>query len=482
MRIALPCTTIAAITSAWGLVSADDGRVAVEEVDGADDGVGNIASSWARVPQLRHEQSSSDGEECDTSHDYGGLVTEADVGILHCGPGRTCVADVTSSVGGRCMTVDSYSSSALPSDRPVVLPRTAIFPSRDAQMARRLSTNTLIRRVQEDEVFVCPTNCPQSFCDCARGSEDANIYTCASEVHSSCINGLIPECTPANLFSYYTETACPFAACVVSGGTRENCECEFYKDYCVLYYSFQESIESCAIGSCCDTQPEGEKYVCIPELQPTGAPTLEPTDTRVPTGTPTISAAPTISPKPTISPPPSSSPTISFAPTVSPAPTPLASEGPSAAPTISPEVSTIATFSPTAYPTGSPTVTPAPTISPPPTTVPSVSPAPTISPAPTVSHAPTVITVAPTESPQYPSSSPIATPLPTGEELSIKEEDDAVELGTAEGGADPSVVEVAPPPLTVTSGGSATNSIAMMATFTASLLLGLGVTFLASII
>jgi hypothetical protein len=296
MRIALPCATIAAIISAWGLVSADDGRVlAVEEVDGADDGAaGNVASSRARAPRSRRVQSPSDGEECDVSVDYGGLVSEADVGVLHCGPGRTCVADGNSSVGGRCVTVDTSSSAAdLPNDRPVVLPRMAIFPSRDAHMARRLSTDPRLRRVQEDGGFVCPTNCPQSFCDCARAlngnDADGDAYKCAPELHSTCVTGLIPECVPADNLSFYTETYCPFAECVVvSGETYENCYCEYNKNYCVTYYAFQESIDKCAIGSCCDSKPEGEKYGCLPELQPTGAPTLEPTVTRKPTDSPTV--------------------------------------------------------------------------------------------------------------------------------------------------------------------------------------------------
>ena len=64
--------------------------------------------------------------------------------------------------------------------------------------------------------------------------------------------------------------------------------CEYYNDYCRTYYAFEESLDKCAIGTCCDSQPEGNKFVCLPELAPTGTPTLQPTDTFGPTGTPTV--------------------------------------------------------------------------------------------------------------------------------------------------------------------------------------------------
>jgi len=157
-------------------------------------------------------------------------MTKADVGVLHCGHGRTCEADATSSAGGRCVASASSSSSSsasvlLPRDRAP--PRAPVFPSRD------LKAGALLRRLQDsnstaaEDEFVCPTNCPKNFCDCARGQhsdgEGGDAFKCAPELHSTCINELIPECVPEDSLTFYTETYCPFAACVVvSGDSYEN--------------------------------------------------------------------------------------------------------------------------------------------------------------------------------------------------------------------------------------------------------------------
>lgn len=248
MRIVLPCATIAAITSAWGLVSADRGAAAadaVEELDAADGG-GDIALARSRAFRSRDDAeerthtSSPDvvvvvgrGEECDILGDYGGLVTKADVGVLHCGHGRTCEADATSSAGGRCVAASASSSSSssftsvlLPRDRAP--PRAPVFPSRSSPaLLRRLQDSNSTNSTAAGDEFVCPTNCPKNFCDCARGQhsdgEGGDAFKCAPELHSTCINELIPECVPEDTLTFYTETYCPFAACVVvSGDSYEN--------------------------------------------------------------------------------------------------------------------------------------------------------------------------------------------------------------------------------------------------------------------
>ena len=234
MRIALPCVTIAAITSAWGLLSADRGAAAdaVDELDAADGGGPDASADYSDFAEERTPSSPDvvvvGGEECDVLGDYGGLMTKADVGVLHCGPGRTCEADATSSAGGRCVAAAS-SSSVLPRDRPYAAPRAPLFPSRGLQMGRlrRLQDSNSTNSTTAKDEFVCPTNCPKNFCDCARSEDEkgegGDAFKCAPELHSTCINELIPECVPEDTLTFYTETYCPFAACVVvSGDSYEN--------------------------------------------------------------------------------------------------------------------------------------------------------------------------------------------------------------------------------------------------------------------
>jgi len=84
MRIVLPCATIAAITSAWGLVSADGGAAAadaVEELDAADGG-GDIALARSRAFRSR-----DDAEE--RTH-----TSSPDVAVV-VGGGRSATSSVT---------------------------------------------------------------------------------------------------------------------------------------------------------------------------------------------------------------------------------------------------------------------------------------------------------------------------------------------------------------------------------------------------
>ena len=252
MRIVLPCATIAAITSAWGLlVSADGGAAAAKEldaVDGGGDDDEDIATSRSRAPRSMRD-AAENGEECDHHLEGGGIGTKADVGVLRCGPGRTCAADVTSSVGGRCVTSSSSSSSSvIPIERPDA-PLMAAFPSRGLHVMMQRGEHAL-RRLQnstEDSGYVCPKSCPQNICDCLeQGDIDANFATCAPVIHSACITGLVSECVPDYYPTSYTDIYCHLVACLVDG--PEGCTSE-YDNYC-QDYALEEDVHKC----CCYVQ------------------------------------------------------------------------------------------------------------------------------------------------------------------------------------------------------------------------------------
>jgi hypothetical protein len=249
MRIVLPCATIAAITSAWGLlVSADGGAAASKELDAVDGGDDDddIATSRSRAPRSMRD-AAEDGEECDHHHlEQGGIGTKADVGVLRCGPGRTCAADVTSSVGGRCVTSSSSSSSVFPIERPDA-PRMAAFPSRGLHVMTERGEHALHRLQNSTEYgeFVCPTNCPQDVCDCFL-QDDAAM--CAPAVHSACITGLFSECVPDYYPQNYTEIYCDLAACLADG--PEGCVSEYSKYLCLATYALEEDVNKC----CCYVQ------------------------------------------------------------------------------------------------------------------------------------------------------------------------------------------------------------------------------------
>mmetsp|Transcript_23 Transcript_23/g.43 ORF Transcript_23/g.43 Transcript_23/m.43 type:complete len:475 (-) Transcript_23:868-2292(-) len=307
---------------------------------------------------------------------------------------------------------------------------------------KRMGKEERQRFLQEEEggsTSSCPSGCPQEFCDC--GATYKEVEFCTKEMLSVCERGLVPRCVRTEDIEFYEETYCPFSECIENNEPEEICNCDYYSNYCTLFYEFEDSFESCVTAECCDKSPAGEKATCIPGLQPTFNPTSTPTVSVPPTASPSGTPAPTVSSMPTISNKPTSSPSISSSPTTSPKPTPLSSDSPSAQPSISAKPSVSPTEAPNPSPSQSPSS--APTVSP--TDVPSTSPSdapsnfPTVSAAPTISvkpstgptssQSPTVsaqptdspsISVAPTSSPSdsptvsvAPTSSP-STPVPTG--------------------------------------------------------------------
>ena len=99
------------------------------------------------------------------------------------------------------------------------------------------------RSLQEDEdeeaTCIKPDTCEPSLCNCTAAGGMA--YDCAAELDALCNNVTAANGTLftikgcVNDASYYYNLYCPFAKCVVDGGTKEECDCEFYKNSCEIY-------------------------------------------------------------------------------------------------------------------------------------------------------------------------------------------------------------------------------------------------------
>ena len=317
MRILLPSATLAAFTSASTLVSATNEATAFrneqQHVPTNDATISQVARDvnksyhdsyyYTNGSNLRRQQ-----RECNTHEQRASVGT--DVGVLGCdgGEDEICVPDESSKLGGRCTT---KSLSLFEEEEVTVRPEspvTAAFPARRyrpkifAQSSRQLqdgegglSGGTIAGLPGGDNTtntteapFVCPTGCPEDFCDCAK--EDGDAEKCASELHSVCEQNLLPACVPDKYLTFYIETYCPFSKCLaVENQPYEVCSCGYYKNYCQVYYAYEQSIEKCAIGDCCDGKAVGEKFQCIPALEPTISPTGSPTETDRPSASPTVS-------------------------------------------------------------------------------------------------------------------------------------------------------------------------------------------------
>jgi hypothetical protein len=300
MRIILPSASIAAFTGTC-LVSADkigadhqvthhhEQRLVLSQITRDVDE--SLKSSSTRKRSLNAEcntfNSGDDGAARNSENGF------ADVGILGCGPNQICEPNESSTLGGRCTMSSASAQMKLPGT-PVTR---AAFSNRHGrrtnqkQRALRFlqeSDGTTTNTTSDYEEKVCPPNCPQQFCDCAHADGDAE--KCASELHSVCINDLLSSCVPDSFITFYTDTYCPFASCIaLEGKSYEECSCAYYQNYCDVYYAYMESIEKCAVANCCDGQPDGMKYSCIPGMEPTSNPTLAPIFSPHPSSSPTVS-------------------------------------------------------------------------------------------------------------------------------------------------------------------------------------------------
>lgn len=137
---------------------------------------------------------------------------------------------------------------------------------------------------EEETQPVCPSGCPQEFCDC--GWKYKEVQYCTKEMLSVCERGLVSRCVRTEDIEFYEETYCPYAECVENNEPEEKCSCDYYSNYCRLFYEYDDAFESCVTAECCEKTPAGEKATCVPGMQPTSNPT----------GTPTASAPPTVAP------------------------------------------------------------------------------------------------------------------------------------------------------------------------------------------
>lgn len=227
------------------------------------------------------------GQECKPATEI-----DSDVGILGCrNPKALCEEDEISSLGGRCTL-----------DRSLLTPKInqPIFSNRHTpHLAQTPRENT--PRFLQNSGWSCPSNCPKEFCKCAQ--KYGEVKHCTKEMDNLCIDGIVSECVPGDYLPFYYQTYCPFAECIVANNAYQDCSCQYYRDYCSLYYAFDESTSKCNIAGCCEAAGSvDEKIQCLPGLQPSFSPTMYPTTSSVPTGAPSVSSNPTISPKPTVSP------------------------------------------------------------------------------------------------------------------------------------------------------------------------------------
>lgn len=99
-------------------------------------------------------------------------------------------------------------------------------------------------RFLQEEVPTCsyPETCEPNLCACtANGGTGNPGYECAAELNAVCnkvtdVNGTtwsIAGCV-GNV-KYYRKVWCPFAECIVNGGTYATCYCEMYQTVCDIY-------------------------------------------------------------------------------------------------------------------------------------------------------------------------------------------------------------------------------------------------------
>mmetsp|Transcript_9834 Transcript_9834/g.21300 ORF Transcript_9834/g.21300 Transcript_9834/m.21300 type:complete len:566 (-) Transcript_9834:356-2053(-) len=457
MRILLPSSTIAIITGVChsSLAAADsvrDEAISNNDNNNLPSNVGTAASQVVRDVDAAYESSirRREGEECNTFQSSSNRIRTADLGILGCGKNQTCERDVSSSIGGRCtasVELSSSSSSITTTTQQQLLqqrlesvavassekPKVAIFPSK--RKARLAKKQRLLQvgsgpggdeEDEEDKPFVCPTKCPQEFCDCAQNDGDGE--KCAPELYEVCKADLLAECVPDDYLPFYKDTYCPFAKCLtVENRPYELCSCDYYRDYCELYYGFEDSLEECAIATCCEAEATGEKYVCLPGMAPTYSPTLDPTNSFPPSVAPSVTSPPSSTTAPSDTQAPTDRPSNTQVPSVTLVPTPIPTDSPSEHPSMSSSPTTSPTKSPTVSPTKGPTTSPTvfPSLEPsyPPSASPSASP--TATSRPTISFKPTTspsnsfrptITAVPTATPSnsaFPTWPPSLTPTHT---------------------------------------------------------------------
>ncbi|KAL3786768.1 hypothetical protein ACHAW5_002969 [Stephanodiscus triporus] len=233
------------------------------------------------------------------------------------------------------------------------------------------------RSLQDGGEVTCikPDTCEPNLCKCTANGGLA--YDCAAELHALCNNVTAADGTVFTISGcvdytdYFYNLICPFAKCVVEGGTNMECGCKFYNMSCAIYDTQSDKydevhIQHCEADLCCmDKMDDAGRASCFegaPTSNPSNAPsgqTTSPTSISIrPSARPLASPSARPSSSPTVSPTarPTASPPVS--PSTAPSASPLAalSASPLAAPSVTSPIEpsvTSPTVSPTARPTAS---------------------------------------------------------------------------------------------------------------------------------
>jgi hypothetical protein len=133
-----------------------------------------------------------------------------------------------------------------------------------------------------------PDTCEPSLCACV--SAGGKAYDCAAELNAVC-QGVVDASGKTwgiegcvNYPDYYNNLYCPYAKCLIDGGTKGSCGCEFYQNYCETYrddpeYADSEDIlQTCGAAACCEAKDADDhlgKEECFDE-SPTSMPSTMP--------------------------------------------------------------------------------------------------------------------------------------------------------------------------------------------------------------
>jgi hypothetical protein len=99
----------------------------------------------------------------------------------------------------------------------------------------------------------CAQTCDQSLCTCISSAKDP--VSCASQLHSVCTSGGMDDCVPPSAINQFRSLHCPYAACIVDGGSREECACDFFQSSCEIY-GVEENMGYCVLAECCRGQSD----------------------------------------------------------------------------------------------------------------------------------------------------------------------------------------------------------------------------------
>ena len=134
-----------------------------------------------------------------------------------------------------------------------------------------------------------PDTCEPELCACVANKGDA--YTCAHELHAVCqgvtsqargvdkvATWTIEGCVDERRLEYYENIYCPFAGCIATGGSYNECSCnDFYKPYCEQYGT-QMAESACEIANCCASAgiDDAGRGICLDKIKLGEDPTTGP--------------------------------------------------------------------------------------------------------------------------------------------------------------------------------------------------------------